>query len=244
MLNAQGLFAVQQSIGVQFMFPVRLKVVFTAAAMMALAGCGSQSMSAAPPAMPASHGVAPAPAQMLDVNDDSITVKKVGVRLTGEQSFNSPTYGLVLGYFKGKTSTLSQVVTLPASTPVVFFNVDTLHPHTASFLGDASMQGANWPSSFNGSSTPSAAGTAIGTTNWSTGAMAPGGKSKKYSTGSPGFYMIGCAFHYNSNGMRTVIIVKKLRAPQYPPRGRPKRFGRPLRCRRGAACHRQMRPGH
>ena len=189
------------------MFPVRLKVVFTAAAMIALAGCGSQSTSATTPMLPASHAFAPAPAQLLAVNDDSITVKKVGVRLTGEQSFNSPTYGLVLGYFKGKTSTLSQIVKLPASTPVVFFNVDTLHPHTASFLGDATMQGANWPTTFNGSSTPSPAGTAIGTTNWSTGAMVPGGKSKKYTTGSPGFYMIGCAFHYDSNGMRTVIIV-------------------------------------
>jgi hypothetical protein len=189
------------------MFPVRLKVVFTAAAMIALTGCGSQSMNAAPPAMPASHAIAPAPTQLLAVSDDVITVKKVGVRLTGEQSFNSPTYGLVLGYFKGKISTTSQVVKLPASTPVVFFNVDTLHPHTASFLGLASQGGANWPSSFTGSHIASPAGTAIGTTNWSTGSMLPGGKSKKYTTGSPGFYMIGCYFHYLTNGMRTVIIV-------------------------------------
>jgi plastocyanin len=190
------------------MFPVRLKQVFSAAAILALAGCGSQSMSAAPPAMPASHAVAPAPSQLLAISDDAITtVKKVGLRLTGEQSFNSPTYGTVLGYFKGKTSTKSQIVTLPASTSVVFYNVDTLHPHTASFLGNATKNGAPWPTHFNGGSSPSPAGTAIGTTNWSTGAMAPGGKSKKYTTGSPGFYMIGCAFHYDSNGMRTVIIV-------------------------------------
>ena len=191
------------------MFPVRLKQVFSAAAILALAGCGSQSMTAAPSAMPASHGVAPLPAQIaqIPVSDDAIIIKKVGVRLTGEQSFNSPKYGLVLGYFNGKTSTKSEIVKLPAATTVVFYNVDTGHPHTASFLGDATSQSAPWPQSFNGSSQASPAGTAIGTTSFSTGAMVPGGKSKKYNSGSPGFYMFGCAFHYNSNGMRTVIIV-------------------------------------
>src|ERR1700680_3433603 len=177
------------------MFPVRLKQVFSAAAMLALAGCGSQSTNAAAPAMPASHAIAPALTQMLAVSDDAITTKKVGVRLTGEIKFNSPTYGTVLGYFKGKTSINSQVVKLPAATNVVFYNVDTSKPHTASFLGNATSHGAPWPPTFNGSSTPSAAGTAIGTTNWSTGAMFPGKKSKTYTSGSPGFYMIGCAFH-------------------------------------------------
>jgi len=28
-----------------------------------------------------------------------------------------------------------------------------------------------------------------------------------YETGIPGFYMFGCAYHYDSNEMRTVIIV-------------------------------------
>lgn len=190
------------------MFSVRLKQVLFAAAIVALAGCSSQSMTAAPPAVPASHAVAPAPAQMLNVSDDVATVTKhVGVRLTGEASFNSPTYGKVLGYFNGKTSTNSEVVKLPAATVVVFNNVDTIHPHTASFLGDATSQGANWPTSFNGSSQASPAGTAIGTASFSTGAMSPGTHSKKYNSGSPGFYMFGCAFHYNAFGMRTVIIV-------------------------------------
>jgi plastocyanin len=193
------------------MFPVRLKQIFSAAAILALAGCGSQSMTAAPPADPASHGVAPLPAQIAQIavnnDDDTVTIKHVGVRLNGEQSFNSPTYGLVLGYFNGKTSHKSEIVKLTAATTVVFNNVDTVHPHTASFLGDASANGANWPPSFDGSSQPAPAGTAIGTTNFSTGPMSPGTKSKKYSSGSPGFYMFGCAFHYNSNGMRTVIIV-------------------------------------
>jgi len=44
--------------------------------------------------------------------------------------------------------------------------------------------------------------------NFSTGALSSGTKSVLYNTGLPGLYMVGCAFHYNSNGMRTVIIVK------------------------------------
>jgi plastocyanin len=35
----------------------------------------------------------------------------------------------------------------------------------------------------------------------------PGQKSLRYTTGLPGFYMFGCAFHYDGFGMRTVIIV-------------------------------------
>ena len=190
------------------MFPVRLKHIVSAAALLALAGCSGQSTTSFAPAQPASHSIAPAPAQLLDVSEDTITIKHVGVRLTGEAPFTSPKYGVVLGYFNGKTSMNSEIVKLPAAATVIFSNVDTLRPHTASFLGDANSQGANWPTVFNGSSTPSPAFTAIGTTNFSTGAMSPGTHSKKYSSGSPGFYMFGCAFHYNSNGMRTVIIVQ------------------------------------
>lgn len=190
------------------MFPVRLKHIISAAALLALAGCSGQSTTSFAPARPASHAVAPAPVQSLDVGEDAITIKHVGVRLTNENSFTSKKYGVVLGYFNGKTSLNSEVVKLPASTTVIFNNVDTLKPHTASFLGNATSQMAPWPATFNGSFTASPAFTAIGTTNFSTGVMNPGAHSKKYNTGSPGFYMFGCYFHYNSNGMRTVIIVQ------------------------------------
>jgi len=29
-----------------------------------------------------------------------------------------------------------------------------------------------------------------------------------YETGMPGFYMIGCQYHYNDDEMRTVVIVR------------------------------------
>lgn len=177
-------------------------------AALLLAGCSTHGSSAsAPLVQPPSQSVSNVGFSDNGIDISSSTVA-VGMRLTGESSFTSKRYGVVLGYFKGKTSFTSQVISLFASTPVRFFNVDTLHAHTLSFLGDATMNGAPWPQSFNGSFNQSSAGTAIGTTSFSTGILNPGTKSLLYTTGMPGFYMVGCYFHYNTNGMRTVIIVK------------------------------------
>jgi plastocyanin len=168
-------------------------------------GCGGQAAATMPAA--ANQDTAAIQVPLSDDVTGNIT-STMGIRLTGESSFNSPTYGTVLGYFKGRTSMTSQVVTLPMNRNVVFVSVEPTLPHTASFLGDASASSAPWPKLFNGSQTQAKAGTAIGTTNWSTGALSPGKHSLTYTTGAPGFYMIGCAFHYNTHGMRTVIIVK------------------------------------
>jgi plastocyanin len=188
------------------MFPVRFKQTLFATAVLALAGCSGQGTTAMAPANVASHAVLPAPVQTLDLTETTIT-QHVGVRLTGENPKISPKYGRVLGYFNGKTSPDSQVVQLSANTTVVFNSVDTFAPHTASFLGKANRHTAPWPSTFTGGSTASPAGTVISTIGFSTGTLQPGGKSLKYNSGSPGFFMFGCAFHYVLDGMRTVIIV-------------------------------------
>jgi plastocyanin len=134
----------------------------------------------------------------------------VGVNLSTEVPTTDATYGRVLGYFNstGSIVTTSQVVHLTAATNIVFQNFDSGIPHTASFLGDASASGASFPPSFNGSATQSPANTVISTSNFSSGALNPGSTSLQYNSGPPGFYMFGCAFHYDSNGMRTVIIVQ------------------------------------
>ena len=178
-----------------------------AVSALLIAGCGSHAstpMSAMPVHQPGGAMVVP----VQDDSPDTLTTAHVGVRLTGETGITDSRYGFVIGYFKGKTSTTSQIVSLPAATPVKFFNVDTVRPHTVSFLGNATKTMAPWPATFNGSSTKSPAGTNIGTASFSTGPLNPGTKSALYNTGAPGFYMVGCFFHYNSNSMRTVIIVK------------------------------------
>jgi streptogramin lyase len=132
----------------------------------------------------------------------------VGIRLLGESVTVDPHYGSVLGYFLGTTSTTSQVVKLTAGVPVIFKNVDSI-PHTAAFLGDATSTSAPWPASFTGGgTTASPAGTAIGAGGFTTGNLNGGQASAVYSTGGPGFYMVGCFYHYLSNKMRTVIIVQ------------------------------------
>ena len=161
-------------------------------------------------AVPGTPSSAANPVTTLFIADDGpdiATPAPVGARLTGEHSITNSHYGFILGYFNGRTSLTSEVVHLTAGTQVKFFNVDSVLPHTVSFLGKATAASALWPRTFNGSSIRSPAGTAIGALHFSTGSLNPGQSSLIYRTGLPGFYMEGCAFHYDSNKMRTVIIV-------------------------------------
>lgn len=132
-------------------------------------------------------------------------ITNVGIRLNGEMSIVDPNYGFELGYAVG-TGTQTQTISLPAGETVRFRNLDTI-PHSAAFLGDATLNSAPWPPTFDGSTTQSPAGTAVGTSGWATGSLNPTVASPLYETGMPGFYMIGCQYHYNTNEMRTVIIV-------------------------------------
>lgn len=177
-----------------------------AATLAFVAGCGS-SQSSMPQPMHETVPMAVTKLPLDGATSDAAT-GTVGIRLTGETAFTSPKYGVVQGYFKGKKSLTAQVVTLAANTNVVFQSEDKSVPHTASFLGDATKKSAPWPKTFTGVEAASPAGTAIGTTGFSTGPLSPGKASAVYSTGAPGFYMVGCYFHYVLDGMRTVIIVK------------------------------------
>jgi plastocyanin len=175
-----------------------MKYLSVALALVGLlvAGCGGNATA---PALSTPLG-----STSLVMPDNAIVV---GIRLD-VQSITDPRYGFVLGYFKGTTSPKSQVIGVPMGSKIKFTNVDGNDVHTLSFLGKATAHSALWPSAFNGSATKSPAGTAIGTKNFSTGPLNPGKTSPVYTTGLPGFYMVGCAFHYDSNMMRTVIIVR------------------------------------
>ena len=142
--------------------------------------------------------------QTIDVADESVTT--VGIRLNGEMSILDPNYGFELGYAKGTVPTTTQTIGLSSGESVQFENVDKI-AHSAALLGDATASSAPWPPSFNGSTMQSPAGTAIGTPGFSTGKLTAHSVSPIYENGLPGFYMIGCQFHYNSNEMRTVIVV-------------------------------------
>ena len=133
----------------------------------------------------------------------------VGLLLTGENNVSVPTYGNVKGFFPGTNGnppTGSNVVNLTAMQSVTFTNTEAGggFPHTASFI-------QTWSGSFPPSptipSSAAAAGASISSSGFSTGTLNPGQTSAVYSSGTPGMFIFGCAFHYVSNGMRTVIIV-------------------------------------
>ena len=171
---------------------------------IAAAGCSSSAYGGNPNP---DRTVAPNPSPSPSVAPGAQTV---GVNLSTEVPTTNATYGRVLGYFNssGSINTTSQVVHLTAATNMDFQNFDSGIPHTASFLGNASASGASFPPTFNGSATQSPANTVISTSNFSSGALNPGSTSLQYNSGPPGFYMFGCAFHYDSDGMRTVVIVQ------------------------------------
>ncbi len=123
-----------------------------------------------------------------------------------DKPINDPNYGFELGYAIG-AGTTTQTVVLTTGESVKFSNLDTT-PHLAAFLGNATATSAPWPATFTGSTIASPAGTAIGSSGFSTGSIDPGRASRIYETGAPGFYMIGDQYDYASKMMRTVIIVR------------------------------------
>lgn len=130
----------------------------------------------------------------------------IGVNLTGQAACTDPTYLAVKGYFGGGTVTTSQVVSVTHSgTDVIQFkNLDS-QPHTATSLGPWM---GSYPSAGPALGTPSPKGTDIAATGFSTGNIDAGKSSRTYVANVPGFYIIGCAYHYLSDNMRTVIIVQ------------------------------------
>jgi hypothetical protein len=137
----------------------------------------------------------------------------VSLLLTDEDPVTVATYGQVLGYSNGtspNTPNGSNVVNLTAGMPVQFTNREastSIYPqHTASSLGAWSGSfPANGPTS--AALTASPANTSLGASGFTTGTLNPGQTSAVYNSGSAAMIVFGCYYHYNSNNMRTVVIV-------------------------------------
>jgi len=134
----------------------------------------------------------------------------VGLLLTGENNVSVAPYGNVKGFFPGTNGSPpsgSNVVNLTAMQTVVFTNTEgsSGFPHTASFI--QSWTSSGFPANPAIPSTASTAGASISSSGFSSGNLNPGQTSAVYSAGTPGMFIVGCAYHYVSNGMRTVIIV-------------------------------------
>lgn len=132
----------------------------------------------------------------------------IGVNLTNptQAACNDTTYSFVKAYFGGGTLTTSQVISVTHSTSIIQFTNLDVQPHTAASLGPWS---GSYPSSGpSASATPSPKNTDISVAGFTTGNIDPGATSKNYVANVPGIYVIGCAYHYTSDNMRTVIIVQ------------------------------------
>ena len=120
--------------------------------------------------------------------------------------------GTVLGYFNGTKPNApngSGVVKLTAAMNVQFMNVDAT-AHTASLLGNCPSAPCSFPGTFTNTNGPvaSAAGVSISSPNFSSGTINPGAVSAVYNSGGAGVFVFGCAFHYLSNSMQTVVMVE------------------------------------
>ncbi|HXW51355.1 MAG TPA: hypothetical protein VEJ41_05140 [Candidatus Acidoferrales bacterium] len=173
-----------------------------------LAGCLSYGSGGNGGSGSCSGSGAPNPSPTPDAGAQS-----VALLLTGQNPVTVAPYGGVLGYHAGDSSAAfaggPNTVNLTANQPVQFYNVEATAgglPHTASNLGA-------WSGSFPAAGpvaaqqNPSPAGTTINTAGFSTGTIEPGAVSRVYNSGAAGMTVIGCFYHYNSNNMRTVVIV-------------------------------------
>jgi hypothetical protein len=132
----------------------------------------------------------------------------IGINLTNpnQAACDDTTYSSVKAYFGGGVVTTSQVISVTRSTSIIQFTNLDIQPHTAASLGPWSgSYPANGP---NAAATPSPKNTDISAPGFTTGNLDPSATSKNYVANVPGFYIIGCAYHYNSDNMRTVIIVQ------------------------------------
>jgi len=110
------------------------------------------------------------------------------------------TYGAIAYY--APTSGTAAVIKVAAGSQVVFLNDDTGSPHTGSGLGTGPF-----PASFDNTSGTTASGSTIdGSLTWSTGTLVQGAMSNVFTVGPPGAYYFGCAYHYNADHMRDVLV--------------------------------------
>lgn len=132
-----------------------------------------------------------------------------GMLLTGESPVTVAPFGSVVGFFNGTNGNApngSGTVHLTANMTVQFQNVEAAGglPHSVGFI-------QTWAGSFPASpsipANASAAGTSISSAGFGSGTLTPGAVSAVYNSGGAGMFIFGCAFHYQSNGMRTVVIV-------------------------------------
>lgn len=106
-------------------------------------------------------------------------------------------------------ATYSQVLGFPPGTMLTITNISGSIPHTLNVIAKIKKPPANFPS--NPTLLTSAHGTVF-KKGFRSGVISPG-KSVTVTMAKKGIYLIGCAFHYLSEGMRDVVVVNANATP-------------------------------
>jgi hypothetical protein len=171
-------------------------VAFSLALSAAMAGCAGTS----------SNGLSSSsltPAMPFEI---AFTLPKhtIGEELPSEGvgSKKDPTWGTVGGFTQtGK----AQVLAFPPGTVVTIRNLSKSIPHTLDVFAKAGAPPAKWPANPNLPFSKHGGGKL--TVGYASGSLNPGA-SVQVELVKAGTYLIGCAYHYVSNHMRDVLVVK------------------------------------
>jgi len=164
----------------------------------ALAACGGGGSSG-----PSGGAVNPAAPTPTPVQNSTQQVVSEALPTTAIGSETDPTFGPIGGF----TQTLySQTLAFAPGSQIMVHNGQAGVPHTLGVDSTTSFDSSGTALSLNASG-----GSTIGA-GFNTGTIA-GGASAGPFTLSAGTYWIGCAYHYVSNNMRTVLQVSASATP-------------------------------
>ena len=181
-------------------------IFLTVAASATVAACGGggsgSGASTAPAPIVAAIPTA-APTAVLTATPQQITMSLPGTTGIGTQT--DPTFGAIAGYTE---QTYSQVLAFVPGAQIMIVNGQAAasgEAHTLNVLSQTSFPASP------ALGVTAAGGTTIGA-GFQTGAVPPATTMGPFTL-SAGTYFIGCAFHYLSNGMRTVLEVATAATP-------------------------------
>jgi plastocyanin len=112
-------------------------------------------------------------------------------------------WGAVVGGFTQMK--WSQTLAFPPGTKITIHNMSKTDAHTFNVIKPIFGTHVRFPSSPTLSVTPSGGNKVQ--VGYASGTINPG-KSVTVVLGKAGTYLIGCAFHYKSNGMRDILVIK------------------------------------
>jgi plastocyanin len=116
-------------------------------------------------------------------------------------TIDDPHWSATVGGFTQEQ--FSQVLGFPPGTMLTITNISGSIPHTLNVIGTTKKPPANFPAN---PSLPTSAKGKVLKKGYRSGVIMPG-KSVSVTMAKKGIYLIGCAFHYKSFGMRDVVVV-------------------------------------